>query len=1123
MNLPLDDEKARQEALDPTQSFIVQAPAGSGKTELLTQRYLALLVRVNTPEEIIAITFTNKAVAEMRERILRALRLSFEPEPASSHQKRTWSLAKKVIEHDTKNAWNIIENPNRLRIQTIDALCMRLSHQMPINAALGTHLSIADDIDKLYRKAIQRLFDPLHQNELTLPPLEKLVVHLNNNMDQLENLLVSLLGNRDQWLPHIIPLSHTEDLEPVRQSLENTLSGINQLLLEKIDAAIPAPIKQRLVNIACFSAEQLRKMDLDSPIVACCDLTTWPSPVEENLPVYQGISTLIFTKTFDYRKQITKRTGFPPPSGGTSPDQTNEFKRAKEEITDILFAMTELEECRHAFKQLSFAPPCHYAELDWEVLSALLSLLPLCVAHLRVIFQETNTIDYTESLLAAILSLGEDDNPTDMALTLDYQINHILIDEFQDTSLPQYRLLEKLTAGWQPGDTRTLFIVGDPMQSIYRFRQAEVSLFLQAKANGVGNIPCTSLTLNRNFRSHHNIIDWVNEVFQPIFPAKDNLFEGGITYSPSQAVLPYETESHCTLHALEDTSENAESTLMLTLIQDSLQKNLSTAVLVRSRQHLARLLPMLKTSGVPFVANEIESLFVKPPIQDLMALTKAIFHLADKTAWLSVLRAPWCGFTLADLLLLENNFNHTVYASLPLLLVDPDLSPHGQKRLTEILPYLTHCVDHRHRGNLRLAIETLWLAIGGPATLSQPHELDSTDAFFTLLEQLPLEMQQSKTLDKHLGHLYAPPELPEQNSVQIMTIHKAKGLEFGTVIIPSCEKSIRPPARQLLSWLEFPLENHAELILAPLSEDKENSIERFLREQEKIKSEYELARLFYVATTRAKTKLHLVGCIAQDESKALVSPRLNSFFGLLFSHQQENFHIEKIGKMAPEQSASLPPYTSTRLPSNWQLPSEAHFILRHFSKSPPPQANNDLLREDILSTSLGTCIHFFLEIIAKKGIEHWNGFSSSHQTQLIQNKLNHLFVPAACIPDTLSKTLTAISTTLADPVGQWILSNHPESATELSLSVREHKQFNCLVIDRTFIDEKGVRWIIDYKTTDFQGSDLESFLKQALDDHREQLTGYARAFEALSPAIPIKIALYYPLNSGWISERYAEL
>src|SRR3990167_3453767 len=120
----IDDEAERTEAIDPTHSFIIQAPAGSGKTELLAQRYLNLLAHaVKNPEEIIAITFTRKAAAEMRERIISALAFANEfPEPNENHKKKTWQLARSVLCTNTKNHWDLLSNPNRLRILTIDAL-----------------------------------------------------------------------------------------------------------------------------------------------------------------------------------------------------------------------------------------------------------------------------------------------------------------------------------------------------------------------------------------------------------------------------------------------------------------------------------------------------------------------------------------------------------------------------------------------------------------------------------------------------------------------------------------------------------------------------------------------------------------------------------------------------------------------------------------------------------------------------------------------------------------------------------------------------------------------------------------------------------------------------------------
>ena len=130
----------------------------------------------------------------------------------------------------------------------------------------------------------------------------------------------------------------------------------------------------------------------------------------------------------------------------------------------------------------------HYSDDQWEVLGAILRLLPRAVVQLKFVFQSRGQVDFTEVSQASLRALATDEGPTDLALALDYRIRHLLIDEFQDTSISQYELVARLTAGWEPGDGRTLFAVGDPMQSIYRFREAEVGLFLRARAAGIAGV-----------------------------------------------------------------------------------------------------------------------------------------------------------------------------------------------------------------------------------------------------------------------------------------------------------------------------------------------------------------------------------------------------------------------------------------------------------------------------------------------------------------------------------------------------------------------------------------------------------------------------------------------------------
>ncbi|MCH8157870.1 MAG: UvrD-helicase domain-containing protein, partial [Nitrospinae bacterium] len=160
------DARERQEALDPTRSFLVQAPAGSGKTELLIQRFLKLLGGVEYPEQILSMTFTRKAAGEMKTRILDALeRARDDTPPESAHQRQTWELARLALKRDRTQGWRLLENPNQLKVQTIDSFCSGLVKQMPILSWMGGPLDTQEKAYDLYRETAQRLLEKLEADD----------------------------------------------------------------------------------------------------------------------------------------------------------------------------------------------------------------------------------------------------------------------------------------------------------------------------------------------------------------------------------------------------------------------------------------------------------------------------------------------------------------------------------------------------------------------------------------------------------------------------------------------------------------------------------------------------------------------------------------------------------------------------------------------------------------------------------------------------------------------------------------------------------------------------------------------------------------------------------------------
>ena len=208
---PAADQQQRLEALDTARSFIVQAPAGSGKTELLIQRFLALLARVDRPEAVVAITFTRKAAAEMRHRIVAALGSASGPRPATPHEAHTWELAREAVTRNDRLDWRLAEHPARLRIQTIDSLCAMLVRRMPWVSRMGAALRPVDDAGHLYARAARRTVSMLDAEGTPADvtgAVAVLLAHLDNHFGRVEQLLSVMLGTRDQWMRHVVHRGH---------------------------------------------------------------------------------------------------------------------------------------------------------------------------------------------------------------------------------------------------------------------------------------------------------------------------------------------------------------------------------------------------------------------------------------------------------------------------------------------------------------------------------------------------------------------------------------------------------------------------------------------------------------------------------------------------------------------------------------------------------------------------------------------------------------------------------------------------------------------------------------------------------------------------------------------------
>ncbi len=1090
-----DDIEERRAALHPETSFIVQAPAGSGKTELLIQRFLVLLARVEQPEAVVAITFTVKAAGEMRSRVLDALRkASLAGEPATSHERFTLDLARGVLDRDRSLGWDLLNNSGRLRIQTIDALSMAVTRQMPWLARFGAMPGVTEDAREMYREAARRAVQTLGDGDASGEAVASLLQHLDNDAARAVDLLARMLETRDHWLR---VMGHGADPSQVRKALETALRRIVSSHLVRLYDNAPAYCADELLELLRYAAANLSGSD--TALSPCADLSAIPEARPECIDHWLGLRKLLLTNDGEWRKRVDRSIGFPPHN-----------KRMKQRFETLLSALVPAEEFRNLLAQVPELPACAYEESQWEVLAALFQLLPVTVASLRVVFAESGQVDFIEITEAARRALGTADQPTDLALSMGARIDHLLVDEFQDTSVSHFDLLRALIADWEDRRGRTLFLVGDPMQSIYRFRQAEVALFLNVRESGIGSLDPQALNLRVNFRSARTVVEWVNTVFANAFPQAADAYAGAVAYTPSVAFNEGDEGAAVVTHPFIGRSDQAEADLVISLIGRYQRETPGrrTAILVRARTHLAAVAANLREHAVPYRAIEIQTLADRPVIQDLLALTRALLHLADRVAWLSILRAPWCGLTLDDLHRIAG-----VDREQPVwnLLCDPALalSADGQARVARILPDLARALTLRGRVPVARLVERTWIAIGGDRVVNENDRADARE-FFELIEESGSrgDIGDFAVLSQCVEELFANPDSAAGDAVELMTIHKAKGLEFDNVILPGLGKRPKVDDSPLLLWVERPRDDETDLLMAPISA-RRNGNDRtydFIRRENDAKTRNESQRLLYVACTRARTRLDLIGHVDLRPDGTLAEPPRDALLAHIWDAVRSSFDGLTAEPPAPRERA---PRLLSRIESNSPVLREVQPEMVEAATTRVITASQKEAR------GTGTIIHRLLERIAREGLANWNAARITALRPALRIALASEGVTSADIEAACERVELALTQTIEDPAGRWILGPHTSAQSEYAVSGVIDGEVRHLAIDRTFVAGDGVRWVIDFKTSEPSEMDTETFLDAEKREYQAQLQRYANVLARLDGRA-LHAGLYFPMLGRFV-------
>ncbi len=1209
------DQAARERALDASRSILVRAPAGSGKTDLLTRRFLCLLGEVDDPGEIVAITFTKSAAAEMRYRILTELEnAAAAPEPAidpSSMQ----ALAQHALTRSEEREWNLLDLPAQLRISTIDSFCRDLALQQPLLSRLGDGLDIAEQPTDLYRRAARRTLERIDEEDGALSQaIEALLLWRDNSWQDLEDQLVAMLEQRDRWMREFV-VNREQDWESLRARLERPLGqavakGLNTLS-ELLDRA-PGAREEALVlaRFACQQSAGALYRDL-------AELAAFPAApfqsadeMEEARHACLILAGLVLTGDGGFRKQVNVSHGFP-----------KECKAEKARFLNLIANFAAVPGLGAALTAVRELPPAHYSEEDWQIVRACFVLLRRAAGELEVVFAEAAAVDYTEVAQLALNALkGDDGLPTDAAMRVADGIRHLLVDEFQDTSRRQHQLLAHLIAAWPEREGRTCFVVGDPMQSIYFFRDADAELFPRVEQIGL-EIPnelalqLEPVELQANFRSAAPLVKRINEMFAKVFalddgssiefaeslPARDDSAQTGPHLVAKQDLRMHlhcefmpqsmrgssrgsEADRRVEIAAQREAAHEKQTEEIVSFIRSgsarieearTAKEKYRIAVLGRTRKSLTPIAKALREAKIPFRAIELENLKERPEILDALALARALLNPQDRVAWLGVLRAPWCGLSLADLHMLAGDGDAERLArTVPELLAERAqlLSCEGRVTIDRVMQAIESADRRRFAqttASLGTWLEQVWLALGGAYCVDATARAN-LDLLWRCLDGLRdgepdlLGPALNSALDKLTA--LPDPSAASDCGVQLMTIHKAKGLEFEVVIVPDLQDGSGRGKLELLSWLERGLPPEVgtsdtdesgeitEFLVAPFQSKgaDRGEAKKWVDNERRQREKQETRRLLYVAATRAREELHLFarpeykkekdgGIELAEPRESLLKtawPALEEGIRARFDEWRasrttpdfEPFTIDAIAAAGEENLLQMPvPVKATllrRLPPDCSVAQEANTVAAMESAISGLGTNRLYERHEggLLSRALGKAVHALFQQLAQLVVTQPLDAALAALARLtprIACDVRSIGADPQQAGRIAAQALEIVFKAATDPQAQWILAPHAEAENEVRWTGVVEGSLRTVQVDRVFragltpdAADKDAWWIIDYKTAHEDGLDPAAALPELRRIFAPQIEAYAKVLRKLRGAdAPVRGGLYYPRMS----------
>lgn len=877
-------------ATDPENHVVVQAAAGTGKTWLLTSRIIRLLLQGSEPGAILAISFTRKAAGEIHERVTQRL-LTLARDDDETLTKHLIELGAQTDAVTRALARRLYEKHlsaiHALRTTTFHAFCQDILRRFPLEAEVPPGFELIESTEDLVDTAWSVLEKNLNRDKESL---------LTNALDTLlkdkgsvtttRQILNDFLTHRGDWWAYTE--DHPDPVEFASQQLQQLLQ-VTQEQNPHADFLNHQRVRRQLQRYAELLAGHLNATNQKL-------VETLTQVLADNAPpaiVMTKLARVFFTEKSELRQLKTTQTLIKKIGLENADELSSLHQSLAEQLTQ-----TQARYNRCQTLKLSRA---------WYICGQ-----ALLEAYQRA-KNDRGLLDFTDLEWKTYRLLTRSRYAEWVQYKLDQRIDHLLVDEFQDTNPTQWRLLlpllEEMLAG-DPERRRSIFLVGDEKQSIYRFRRADPQLFHAAHRWLQQHPQTQSFTQHISWRSSPAIISFVNLLFQRHSDEQNSIddfslhdFKEHDTHRQQlwghAELLPLivcAKKSETTLRDLwrnplkqpretdEDTRHHQEGALIASKIKEIMGRPIvddagahpltgaDIIILLRDRTHARLYEDALRRAGIAYIGTGRGSFLQSLEVRDLMHLLKTLIEPYNNLALASTLRSPIFSATETDLLHLAQ---HASGSWLEWLKQSSQLDQ-DQKALTRarhLLPRWHHYADRVPVHDLLDRIYRESNLIARYIAMAPPHLRARVEANLNRFLEMALEVDSGRypSLSRFLTHLErraqddtetpAEPAWNHEPRVRIMTVHAAKGLEAPVIFLADAARDLSQRERGARALVEWPASDARPQYFHLLSRKQNmDDISQTILHRQRAATQREEANLLYVALTRAKQMLFISGC-----------------------------------------------------------------------------------------------------------------------------------------------------------------------------------------------------------------------------------------------------------------------